>query len=155
MAGTLGKGVIILLVLGGALAVFMMMCAPQMAETAAPALDSMTDNQPDIALVFAAETSLEDDLKLAVDYSKSHGPLKHGALSIEVQKCLEKPGGTISVWKKDGKILKVCQLPNRLYGVQVIIENTDEELTSFCKEKMKTLEQVYKYLRNGGAEMVQ
>jgi hypothetical protein len=53
----------------------------------------------------------------------------------------------------NGRHYFVCQLDEKTFGIQIMIKSGMKwrEVSSFSKGKMHTLEQVVKYLQNGGA----
>lgn len=84
----------------------------------------------------------------------SHAVAKHGLDAELVRECLEKNPPS-AIWRKpDGRILLLCQLPDGRWGVQIRVWDESgawREITSFIKNKMKSLEQVERWLRNMGA----
>lgn len=84
----------------------------------------------------------------AITYS-AHAIERHGSAAVRVRQCLnDKP--PLETWTNPvtGRNAHVCQVDKGLFGIQ--IEKDGNEITSFIKEKMRTIEQVRKYLTNGG-----
>ena len=90
-----------------------------------------------------------------IDLSMSHGEEKHGSAAVQVRDCLNKTGPVMQ-WKNPNSrnTARVCQLEDGRYGMQIVNEE-GKEITAFVKDKMKTIDQVIKYLRNTGYEPIQ
>lgn len=88
-----------------------------------------------------------------VDFSKSHGVKKHGISALQIRRCLHQ-NGPLHDWVNPvtGRRARVCEVEPGRFGVQ-ILEFRDgawREITAFAKDKMRSLDQVLRYLSNGG-----
>ncbi len=85
---------------------------------------------------------------LAAIILSAHAVEKHGEMAVIVRQCMQK-SGPLETWDNPttGRQASVCQVGDR-FGIQ-IVEN-GREITSFIKEKLKSLEQVRRYLENSG-----
>lgn len=92
-------------------------------------------------------------LAITVSYN-AHAGVKHGDDAWEVRNCIQK-GGTIDIWinPDTNRQAHVCQIENGKFGIQIQIDG--REITSFIKNKMSRLDQVYQYLRNSGYTPIQ
>ena len=77
-----------------------------------------------------------------------HAVERHGADALSVRACLD-GGPPLETWQNPttGRQADICQIDN-LFGLQ--ISENGKEVTSFVKEKLKTMAQVRKYLENRG-----
>jgi hypothetical protein len=114
-----------------------------MNATAATPTYSQTNVPRFLAILILAAISLA-----AIVYS-SHAVERHGQGAIKVRQCLENNGPT-EVWQNPDTLREahICQLDDGKYGIQ--IQRFEREITSFVKNKLRTIEQVHKYLDNGG-----
>jgi hypothetical protein len=92
-------------------------------------------------------------ITLAVIYN-THAVTRHGTDALIVRECMNRQG-PLETWtnletNRDAHI--VC-LPDGKFGIQVC-DQKDCEITSFIKEKLNRVEQVYRYLRNRGYEPI-
>ena len=73
-----------------------------------------------------------------------------------VRQCLN-DNDPLATWVKmtDGRIIHVCKLDSGKYGIQIRDSSGRREISSFVKEKLKTLSQVNRYLENIGAVFVE
>src|SRR3989304_2174506 len=112
---------------------------------------------PVLALVLLAIAALTPLLvPVAVDAGISaDAVVRHGADASVAQAC--KGDGTQQVFRfyneASHRSGRVCQV-NGVWAV-VILDEAGREVTSFVKNKMKTFQQVLKYMRNAGYELVQ
>lgn len=88
-----------------------------------------------------------------VDFTESHGVKKHGISAVQIRKCLEN-NGPLRDWVNPvtGRRARVCEVEPGRFGVQ-ILEFKDgawREITAFAKDKMRSLDQVLRYLSNRG-----
>lgn len=92
-----------------------------------------------------------------VGLAVSHGIEKHGQYAAAVHSCINR-GGTIQQWHNPdtGRFARVCQIGPELFGIQIIdqIDGQWEEITAFIKRKMTRLEQVERYMRNTGYQIM-
>ncbi len=83
-----------------------------------------------------------------------HAQEKHGAEASQARQCLD---GEHQVFKFHNATTNrtgiVCDVGG-MFGV-VIIDELGNEVTSFLKNKMSRFEQVLKYMRNAGYELIQ
>lgn len=97
--------------------------------------------------------------QIVIDISQSHAAERHGATTAEtVRNCLN-DRGEFARWvnPQSGYILRVCQLENGRFGVQVargISNDVVDEVTAFVKEKMRDYADVARYLQNSGATQI-
>lgn len=81
-----------------------------------------------------------------------HAFEKHGEEAILVMQCLTR-NGAIQIWEQpNGRLVRVCQFENGKFGIE-ITENGNN-VTAFVKNKLRTLAQVEKYLKNRGARLL-
>lgn len=82
-----------------------------------------------------------------------HGASKHGAVADQITAEIE-ANGPIQTWcnPETLHIQQVCQI-NDKFGIQVIkkIDSVPYRITAFLKEKMKTINDVMRYLQNSGS----
>lgn len=80
----------------------------------------------------------------------AHALEKHGNDATWVKLCQENYG-THETWTRaeDGRQANIVCLPEGKFGIE-ICEASGVQVTCFVKEKLKKIEQVYRYLRNGG-----
>jgi hypothetical protein len=87
----------------------------------------------------------------------SHAVTKHGENAIRVSDCMDN-NGPIQEWYNpaNNHTVYICQIEPGLFGIDVLaqIEGRWERITSFCKEKLKTLADVERYMKNTGAVRV-
>jgi len=88
----------------------------------------------------------------------SHATDRHGFGAQDVRDCLNK-NGTLQVWNRaDGRHAFICQLGERMYGIQIAQKDGKgiwHEITSFIKEKLRTLADVEEYLTKAGYTRIQ
>lgn len=89
-----------------------------------------------------------------VDLADSHGPAKHGISAAEtIRKCLDRQGPTLE-WLNigNGRRARVCEFQPGKWGIQIVKQDGGiwKEVTVFVKEKLTSIEQVMRYLRNTG-----
>jgi len=87
-----------------------------------------------------------------------HAIDRHGSAASIVQKCIDN-GGSVQIWFNSDTNRKatICKIEEGKFGVKIheILENGMEDpVTSFIKEKLKSLEQVMRYMRNRGYSCV-
>lgn len=81
-----------------------------------------------------------------------HAAVRHGTSAQMAQGCKGNPESTLFVNPKTGRTGIVCQVDGK--WAVVIIDQWGKEVTSFVKEKMHSFEQVLKYMKNAGYELV-
>lgn len=89
-----------------------------------------------------------------VMYSVEHAVARHGAEAIEIKACSEGSDNLIEKWinPDNGRVYWLCDFFGQF---ALSIEEADGDfITAFVKNKLKKLEQVERYLSNGGAEKV-
>lgn len=108
-------------------------------------------------MYFPNGESLDQDILIvsqAVSSDPSHAFERHG---IEANMARECSTGqhALTLFKNPvtGRIAYVC-LIDGLWGMH-ILDEMGNEVTAFLKNKMKTFEQVLKYMRNSGYELLQ
>ena len=83
----------------------------------------------------------------------AHATAIHGADAVRVRECMEN-NGPYQVWvKPDGRVVNVCLIEPGVWGL--MITDGTREVTSFIKNKMKSILDVERYLRNMGAWKIQ
>jgi hypothetical protein len=83
-----------------------------------------------------------------VDLVPSHADIRHGEDARYARECQDK--WEIKMYNpKTDRYGHICMTSSGKWGVW-IVESTGEEVTAFLKEKMKTLDQVIRYMRNAG-----
>lgn len=93
-------------------------------------------------------------LSIIIVYFACHAIDKHGDKGEAVLNCLQSNGSILQLENKDnGRIAKVCLITYGKYigkfGIRILNEN-EEGITAFIKEKLDTLEKVIRYLNNTG-----
>jgi len=79
-----------------------------------------------------------------------HALARHGTDAIVASQCADYPQVRMEN-PANGRIAFIC-MTERGWGVSILTKNGDP-VTSFVKEKMRTIEQVIRYLRNAGYEI--
>jgi len=78
-----------------------------------------------------------------------HAVERHGSEAENVRKCLENFGGIHMFYNPyTNRFAEICFLDTGKFGIQITEE--ENEVTSFIKNKMRTLKQVINYLENTG-----
>lgn len=83
----------------------------------------------------------------------SHANERHGTEADTARQCLNGRGGHLFWNSTTNRYGVVCDLDG-LFGI-VILDEAGREVTAFLKNKMKRFDQVLKYMRNQGYELVQ
>jgi hypothetical protein len=79
----------------------------------------------------------------------NHAVESHGNEALEVRNCLDKFGGIRMFYNpQTNRFAEICFMENGKFGIQITEE--ENEVTSFIKNKMRTLKQVVHYLKNSG-----
>ena len=91
-------------------------------------------------------------LSIVFCVEKQHAVEKHGEDAILVRTCLNDKGASYRFYNPDtNRIALICIIDgneNRgTFGIQ-IVDNLDEEVTSFIKNKLNRIDQVFQYLKN-------
>lgn len=90
-----------------------------------------------------------------LDISASHGETRHISTADSIRRCIAN-NGPLQVWRNPytDRKANICQLPDGVFGLQIYetFKGAQREITVFAKSKMRTLEQVLKYLQNSGYE---
>jgi len=91
---------------------------------------------------------------LIVAFSMAHAVERHGAEAAEIKACSEGSDNLLEKWRNpdNGRVYWLCDFAGK-FGIS-IEESDGDFITAFLKEKLKSLEQVERYLSNGGAEKV-
>lgn len=89
---------------------------------------------------------------IALAVVSMHALAKHGQAAVVASQCADFPQVRMEN-PINGRIAFIC-LTDSGWGV-AITERNGQPVTSFLREKAKRLEQVIRYLRNGGYELVQ
>lgn len=105
-----------------------------------------------LALAMLGLLALAGALALVVDAPVTHANLRHGAEADTARQCLDGRGGHLFWNPSTNRYGVVCDL-NGLFGI-VILDEAGREVTAFLKNKMKRFDQVLKYMRNQGYELV-
>jgi len=82
-----------------------------------------------------------------------HAVARHGQDAEQVRQCMRERGPVAHLMNiSNGRHYFVCQLDERTFGIQIMVKSgqTWREVSSFTKNKLHTLEQVIRYLNNGG-----
>ena len=82
-----------------------------------------------------------------------HAAVKHGSEANTARQCLDGRQATLFVNPTTNRWAVVCQV-GEMWGV-VILNEAREEITAFVKNKMKTFDQVLRYMKNAGYQVVQ
>uniref|UniRef100_A0A6M3XHX1 Uncharacterized protein n=1 Tax=viral metagenome TaxID=1070528 RepID=A0A6M3XHX1_9ZZZZ len=79
-----------------------------------------------------------------------HAMERHGEGALIVRNCFSQ-NGVLTTFHNPatGRKADVCEVGDGLYGLR-ICETNGDEVTCFLKEKLRTLEQVIRYLKNTG-----
>ncbi|RPJ39271.1 MAG: hypothetical protein EHM35_02760 [Planctomycetaceae bacterium] len=79
----------------------------------------------------------------------THAVEQHGVNALAVRACVEN-GGTLETWENPETFRQasICLLPDGRFGV--MIHRFGREVTSFVKDKLRSLDQVRRYLSNRG-----
>ena len=94
---------------------------------------------------------LLSDITIDAPHVNTHPVEKHGqAVVDQVDQCFG-TRGTIDQMRNPitGRRADICQMENGLYAVE-INESNGDNVTKFIKEKLRTLDQVRRYLTNRG-----
>lgn len=88
---------------------------------------------------------------IAFSSGMSHALERHGHDAILVSKCLQR-GGEIQRWFNPvtGRHAQVCQIDPEKFGLRISTNDLKDTVTQFIKNKMRRIEQVERYLTNGG-----
>jgi hypothetical protein len=96
-------------------------------------------------------------LLVVVGVTMSHAITKHGENAIRVSDCMDNKG-PVQEWYNagNGHTIYICQIEPNVFGIDVLFQRDGrwERLTSFVKEKLKTLADVERYMRNSGATRI-
>jgi len=90
---------------------------------------------------------------MAVGAVGMHAIAQHGAKAEAVYRCINSNGPSQTWQRSNGYKADVCQVEPGKFGVRIYNETpngTVEEITAFIKDKMKSLEQIERYLVNSG-----
>ncbi len=88
----------------------------------------------------------------AITY-QAHALERHGSEAQTVRDCLSR-NGALEKWMNfdNGRQALICQIRDGLWGIQ--IRKNNREITSFLKNKLSRIDQVYQYLLNQGYRFV-
>lgn len=96
-----------------------------------------------VAVNYAAENNFN-----FINYN-GHATQRHGNDAENVRKCLENFGGIHMFYNPEtNRFAEICFMENGKFGIQITEE--ENEITSFIKNKMSSLRQVFQYLENTG-----
>jgi putative hemolysin len=95
----------------------------------------------------------------AMDLSNGHPVEKHGAgLNAAITQCFDQNGSMMSfINRETGRRADLCQMPDGKFALR-ISERTNggwRMVTQFLKEKLRTLNDVVRYLGNTGYDPIQ
>lgn len=90
---------------------------------------------------------------LALAAVSMHALVKHGEDAIVASQCADRPELRMTN-PQTGRIAFIC-MTERGWGVAIVEANQRDPVTSFLKEKAKTLQKVVEYLKNSGYELLQ
>jgi len=92
-------------------------------------------------------------LALATIVLQQHAAQRHGVEADIVRDCLSR-NGALEKWMNfdTGRQALICQVRDNVWGIQIIKDR--REITSFIKNKISRIEQVYQYLLNRGYRFV-
>lgn len=89
-----------------------------------------------------------------------HAVAQHSTEALAVRECLNN-GGMFAIWQKpDGRFVRLCQLEDGKFGMQICQADYDpskscfHEITSYIKNKFTGLDQLLRYLKKMGATQV-
>jgi hypothetical protein len=91
----------------------------------------------------------------AVGMTYTHGDTKHGSDAQKTRQCLDNNGALQSWYNSNTNrcayvaLLAGTEEEGR-FGIQVVNQADEEEVTAFAKNKMTRLDQVVQYLKNAG-----
>ncbi len=94
-------------------------------------------------------------VEIAVDNAPpiSHAVLRHGREALVARECMN--GWELRMYNPTTERTGlICMTSEGKWGI-VILNKYGEEITAFLKNKAKTLEQVIRYMRNAGYELIQ
>jgi hypothetical protein len=91
---------------------------------------------------------------ISLDLSNSHAAEKHGTgIIAQINQCFDKNGTMVQMIRSDGRRAEICKMDNGKYAVRILEDNGTggwRMVTEFIKDKMKTLDEVFRYLSNSG-----
>lgn len=90
----------------------------------------------------------------ASETAASHANLKHGAEAEIARQCYDKTNATRFYNPLTGRTGLVCLTESGKYGL-VVLDKSGREITAFLKNKLKTFDDVLRYMRNRGYTPVQ
>jgi hypothetical protein len=99
---------------------------------------------PNLLLLFA----LLVVASIAVEYGL-HSVEKHNEKAVAVRECVQQ-GKVLGTWinPENGRKALICQVGDNLFGIMIM--KGKFEITSFLKEKLKSVNDVFRYLSNQG-----
>jgi hypothetical protein len=83
-----------------------------------------------------------------------HAVARHGEDAVAVRRCMSERGPVAHLFNTTtNRHYFVCQLDETTFGVQIMIKSGMKwrEISAYTKNKLHTLDQVIRYLNNGGA----
>ena len=88
---------------------------------------------------------------IAFSSGMSHALERHGREALLVSECLQR-GGEIQLWFNPvtNRHAQICQIDPEKFGIRISINDLKDTVTQFIKNKMRRIEQVERYLTNGG-----
>jgi hypothetical protein len=91
---------------------------------------------------------------LQVDLSNGHPVERHGTSVVErVNRCFREQGTFAILTRSDGRRAEICRTEDGKFAIRILEENGTggwRMVTEFIKEKMRTLDEVFRYLGNSG-----
>jgi hypothetical protein len=97
--------------------------------------------------------------EMPVDLSNGHPVEKHGPSTVErVNKCFNERGTFAILTRSDGRRAEICRTEDGKFAIRILEQNGTggwRMVTEFIKEKMRTLDDVFRYLGNSGFTRMQ
>ena len=89
----------------------------------------------------------------------AHAVASHPSAAQAVRDCMENQGPVAHLHNPDNnRDYYICEIEPGKYGVQILIKDSDgnyHEISSFIKNKMRLLEDVIRYVKNGSTSIYQ
>jgi len=94
-----------------------------------------------------------------VDLSNAHAATKHGESTVErVNRCFREQGTLTILTRSDGRRAEICKTDDGKFAIRILEGDGSggwRMVTEFIKEKMRTLDEVFRYLGNSGFRPLQ
>ena len=80
-----------------------------------------------------------------------HAVQRHGKDAFTVSRCLNEHGA-MQIWlnKETGRQAEICQVGPIKFGIRISVNDLQDTITQFIKNKLTRIEQVERYLTNRG-----